>query len=124
MKDRIKELRKTLGLTLEEFGKRLGVTKAAISRLENGVNSVTDQMFTSICREFNVNEEWLRSGEGEMFVQVPEEDQYSKAAASLLKEDDVFAMEAIKLYHSLSSDQRIAVKNFILQLAENIKEKE
>ena len=124
MKDRIKELRKTLGLTLEEFGKRLGVTKAAISRLENGVNSVTDQMFTSICREFNVNEEWLRSGEGEMFVQVPEEDQYSKAAASLLKEDDVFAMEAIKLYHSLSAEQRIAVKNFILQLAENIKEKE
>lgn len=64
MKERIKELRQKLDLTLEEFGKRLGVTKTSISRIENGINNVTEQMFLSICREFNVNEDWLRNGTG------------------------------------------------------------
>ncbi len=67
MNGRIKELRKKLGLTLEKFGERLGVKKAAVSKWENGDN-ITDQMFKSICREFNVSEEWLRTGGGEMFV--------------------------------------------------------
>ena len=124
MHNRIKELREILSLTQEEFGKKIGSARNTIANYENGNRNPSNAVVNSICREFNVNEEWLRSGEGEMFVQVPEEDQYSKAAASLLKEDDVFAMEAIKLYHSLSSEQRAAVKNFILQLAKNIKEKE
>lgn len=67
MKERIKELRKTLGLTLESFGDKVGVGKSTISRIENGTNGLTEQMILSICREFNVNEEWLRSGTGEMF---------------------------------------------------------
>jgi transcriptional regulator with XRE-family HTH domain len=64
---RIKDVRKTVGLTLDAFGNRLGVSKAAISRLENGFNALTDQMCIAICREFSVNEQWLRTGEGEMF---------------------------------------------------------
>ena len=72
MNERIKELRKTLGLTLEKFGERLGVSKVAISLIENGKNALTDQMFKSICREFNVNENWLRTGNGEMFNDLPQ----------------------------------------------------
>ena len=67
MNERIKELRKELGLTLEQFGKRIGVTKVAISNIEKGKRNVTEQMFKSVCREFNVNEEWLRNGSGDMF---------------------------------------------------------
>ena len=67
MNERIKQLRKTLGLTLEKFSNRLGVGKTAISKLENNENNLTQQMFKAICREFNVNEEWLRDGTGEMF---------------------------------------------------------
>lgn len=67
MNERVKELRKVLGLTLEKFGDHVGVTKVAISNLEKGNRSVTDQMFKSICREFNVNPDWLRNGQGEMF---------------------------------------------------------
>lgn len=70
MNERIKELRKSLNLTLEKFGDRLGVTKVTVSRLENGERNVTDQMFKSICREFNVSENWLRTGKGEMYVPV------------------------------------------------------
>ena len=88
MKERIKELRKTLDLTLEGFGNKIGVTKTTISRIENGVNSVTNQMLTSICREFNVNEEWLRTGEGEMFVPLTRSEAIAEFAGSLMKEED------------------------------------
>ncbi len=71
MNERIKELRKNLNLTMEKFGIRLGVGKTAISKLENGERNLTELMFKSICREFNVNEEWLRNGKGEMFVSNP-----------------------------------------------------
>ena len=54
-------------MTLEKFGERVGVTKQTVSRIENGVNALTEQMLLSICREFDVNEDWLRTGEGEMF---------------------------------------------------------
>ena len=64
--ERVKQLRKARGLTLEKFGERLGVGKSAISDIERGRNSVTDQMRRSICREFGVREEWLRDGTGEM----------------------------------------------------------
>lgn len=69
MKERLKELRKELGLTMEEFGSNLGVRKSTISSLENGINKITDQMILSICNAYNVNEEWLRNGTGEMFVE-------------------------------------------------------
>ena len=61
MNERIKTLRKTLNLTLEQFGERVGVTKMTISRIENGKNNVTEQMCKSICREFNIREDWLRN---------------------------------------------------------------
>ena len=65
--DRVKILRKELGLTLEKFGERLGVGKTAISGIETGRRNLTEQMRKSICREFNVDYIWLTTGEGEMF---------------------------------------------------------
>lgn len=65
--ERLKAARKSLGLTLEKFGEKLGIKKNTLSQLENGVNSLTDQMIRSICREYKVNYDWLVHGEGEMF---------------------------------------------------------
>lgn len=59
-------------MTLEKFGEKLGVTKTTISRIEKGVNNLTDQMAKSICREYNVNYEYLMDGEGEMFTDLPD----------------------------------------------------
>lgn len=74
--ERIRFLRKDkLHLTLEEFGKHFGVTKVAFSKIENGQRGVTEQMILSICREFNVNENWLRTGEGDPFVERSREEQ-------------------------------------------------
>lgn len=66
MKERIKEIRKTKKLSQEAFGKRLGVSGAAISRLEQGERGVTEQMILSISREFGISEKWLRDGSGDM----------------------------------------------------------
>lgn len=66
--ERVREIRKSLGLTLEKFGEKLGVKKNAISQIETGRNSLTDQMTKAICREFCVDYIWLTTGEGEMFV--------------------------------------------------------
>lgn len=70
--ERVKEVRKALGLTLDKFGEKVGVKKQTVSRIENGVNNVTDQMVLSICREFNVNYDYLMNGEGEMFDDLPQ----------------------------------------------------
>lgn len=67
--ERVKEVRKSLGLTLEKFGEKLGVTKVAISNIEKGNRNLTEQMTKSICREFGADYMWLTTGEGEMFVE-------------------------------------------------------
>ena len=66
--ERVREIRKSLGLTLEKFGEKLGVKKNAISQIETGRNSLTDQMTKAICREFGVDYIFLTTGEGEMFI--------------------------------------------------------
>ncbi len=64
--DRIKEVRKANNLTMEQFGKTIGLSKSAISLIEKGTNGTTDQTIQSICREFGVSEVWLRTGQGQM----------------------------------------------------------
>lgn len=71
--ERVKEVRKTLGLTLEKFGDRLGIQKAAVSKIEKGENSLTDANIKAICREFSVDYMWLTTGEGEMFVETDDD---------------------------------------------------
>ena len=66
--ERIREIRKTMKLTMEQFGEKIGVTKSTISNIENGNRNATEHMIKSICREFNVDYMWLTTGEGEMFV--------------------------------------------------------
>lgn len=67
MKERIKALRKTLGLTQQEFADRVGLKRNSLANYETGRNTPMDAVMKSICREFNVNETWLRTGNGEMF---------------------------------------------------------
>lgn len=66
MKNRIKQIRKESGLTQVEFGEKIGVKGNTVTNYETGLRNPTDAVLLSICREFNVNEEWLRTGEGEM----------------------------------------------------------
>ena len=85
--ERVKEVRKSLGLTLEKFGARLGVTKVAIFNIEKGNRNLTEQMTKSICREFNVDYGWLTTGVGEMFVD-SDEDFLARVDAILVDENE------------------------------------
>lgn len=121
MNERLKKLRKTLDLTQQEFADKIGSVQNTITGYESGRRNPSDPIINNICKTFNVNENWLRTGEGEMFIKVPEEDQYSKAAASILKEDDALGIEGLKLYYALDPDEKKAVRNYILSLADAIR---
>jgi len=88
MNERFKELRKFLKLSQEEFGKRIGITKASVSRLESGENNPSDQTVMLICNGFNVDETWLRTGEGEMFRERSMEDVLTDFMKDLSFEGD------------------------------------
>lgn len=104
--EKIKEIRKHLGLTMEKFGERVGVGKTAISNIENNNRNLTDQMTISICREFNVNEDWLRTGEGEMFKPLSRSETIAKFAGELMKdEDDSFRRQLVEALAQLDEKE-------------------
>lgn len=111
--ERVKEVRKSLGLTLEKFGEKLGVGKTAISNIEKGNRNLTEQMTKSICREYGVDYMWLTSGEGEMFVE-SDDDFFERIDRIMAGED-----EARKnLFKSLlyASDEDIAAFQRIIDM--------
>lgn len=120
MKERIREIRKNLRLTMEEFGKRLGVTKVTISRLESGVNNVTDQMFTSICREFNINEDWLRNGTGNMFKEKDFEVELMEwAGRTLGGSSTAFKKGFVSMLMRLKDDEWLLLQEKLREILEN-----
>lgn len=119
--ERVRALRKELGLTLQAFGDRLGVTRATVSRIENGVNNLSDQMVVSICREYGVSEEWLRDGVGEMFVPVTRNEKIARFAGELMKDETPdFRRQLVEILADLNDEQWDALADFAERLA-NIK---
>lgn len=104
--ERIRELRKALKLTLDRFGERVGVKKSALSQIENGKSGVTDQMIKSICREFDVSETWIRTGEGEMFPPVDRRTEIARLTRQLLnEEEDSFKNRFISMLADLNVEE-------------------
>ncbi|WP_369354395.1 helix-turn-helix domain-containing protein [Lysinibacillus capsici] len=113
MNERMRYLRKTLGFNQKEMGDKIKLSQTHISSLENGARDATDRIISDICREFNVNEQWLRTGEGEIFIQ-PETfslDEY--AQKSQLSE---LELDIIKSYMDLNKDVRQAILKTAQQL--------
>lgn len=123
--ERIKELRKYLQLTLEKFGEKLGVGKTAISKIENNERGVTEQMVKAICREFDVNEDWLRTGEGNMFIELSEQEKVMKYTGLLLKDEDSAVANAIQAlivtYEQLDDTSKATLNKIIMQYIDNLK---
>ena len=123
MKERIKELRKTLGLTLESFGDKVGVGKSTISRIENGTNGLTEQMILSICREFNVNEEWLRYGTGEMFKDMTLDEEIISFIGDIQWDtSNTFKKRFISAISKLNEEEWNVLEKIIVDMASNIEE--
>lgn len=115
--ERVNEVRKSLGLTLEKFGEKLGVTKTTISRIEKGVNNLTDQMAISICREYNVNYDYLVYGEGEMFDDLPQTIVDELCAQYDLND---FDKALVEMYVSLPAGSRERIKEYMKQLVKKV----
>lgn len=106
MNERIKDIRKALGLTQEEFGRRLGIKRNTLSQIENGINNVTDQVVKLICSEFGVREEWIRYGEGDMYPPADREAEIARLTKQLLsEEDDSFKNRLISALAKLNESQ-------------------
>ena len=122
IKDRIKLVRTTLGETQAEFAQAINRTQSLFARYENGTNNINDRTIADICREFNVNEQWLRAGEGPMFKQQDNLDNMLTAdVAKLVRSSDEFTKKLIHNYLSLPQEARDEVKKFILKLAQEDK---
>lgn len=85
MKDRFKELRKELNVTQQEFADKLKISRNFVAQIEMGSKVPSDRTIDDVCREFNVNEEWLRTGNGDMFVPGIKDKQISAMLADVMK---------------------------------------
>lgn len=106
MNERIRKLRKHLDLTQREFAEKIGVKQNTVAQYEMGRNVPIDSVISLICREFNVNEEWLRNGTGEMFVELDKEDLLMEWAGRVLGSDSAsFKKRFVKMLMSLSESE-------------------
>lgn len=113
MNERMKELRKAMGKSQEEFGKILGITKSGVSDIESGRRNVTEQHIIMLRNE-NVNEDWLRTGNGEMFIPETKDKQISKMLADVLKcEDSDFKKRLIVALSKMDDTGWNALEKFI-----------
>lgn len=96
MNERIKKLRKELGFTQQEFADKIGMKRNTIANYETDRNEPSNSVISLICREFNVNESWLRTGEGEMFLPKP-----------------TAALDALAAEYGLSNDDYVLVEKFL-----------
>jgi len=118
MNERLKKLRKTLDLTQQKFGERIGVKGNTIAQYELGRNEPIDAVINLICREFNVNEEWLRSGTGDMFLPVDRNADIAKLTKMLLDEEsDSFKNRFISMLANLTTGEWEFLEQKAMELA-------
>lgn len=121
MNDRIALVRKATGLTQEKFGERLGLSRNFMWMIENGTRIPSDRTIGDICREFNVNETWLRTGEGEMFIQIPESEKIAAFLADITAtECDDFKRRFIEMLAELEPEDW----KLLERMAEKLQKKE
>ena len=123
MGERVKELRKALGLSGEKFGEKIGVTRSAISDIERGRNGLSDSNILAICREFNVNEEWLRTGMGEMFKDMSLDEEIISFIGEIQWDtSNTFKKRFISALSKLSEEEWNVLEKIIVDMASNIEE--
>jgi len=122
--ERVKTLRKDmLNLTADKFGAKLGIQKSAVSKIERGENNLSETLLLSICREFGVNEKWLRTGEGEPFIEKSKDQQIQEMVDEIMatKPED-FRRRFVHALTLLDADGWKALEKFIDSISEANKE--
>lgn len=109
MNARIKEVRQLSGLTQAQFADRLNISRNYIALMEIGDRVPSDRTIADICREFGISEHWLRTGEGEMQIQVSEDDGLTQIFMEIGASDDELAKAAIRMYWHLSEKEKAVI---------------
>ena len=120
--DRVRQLRKELGLNQSDFGKKIGMKQTSVSTMEAQGATVSDQAIKAICNTFSVNETWLRTGQGEMFNTAKVDDAFSRLADQY--ELDYIGQEILRTYLQLDNTGRAAISRFAMMLTANIQKRE
>ncbi|MCF2701584.1 helix-turn-helix transcriptional regulator [Enterocloster clostridioformis] len=116
MKDRIKKLRRQLDMTQDDFSKKLGLARNSIASYETGRREPTNAIVVSICREFGINEIWLRTGEGgddNMFTKVSDDDRFSLNLGKLSTTENEFIRNGINLLAETDPEKLKILENFM-----------
>ena len=123
MGERVKELRKALGLSGEKFGEKIGLKRNSLSQIETGKNNLSEQNILSICREFNVNEDWLRYGTGEMFKDMTLDEEIISFIGEIQWDtSNTFKKRFISAISKLNEEEWNILEKIIVDMASNVEE--
>ncbi len=125
MQKQIKELRSHVGLNQTDFGARIGVRQSTIAGWETGQRIPPDSAIVSICREFHVDEHWLRTGEGEMFIQIARDEEIMRFVGNVMHgEEDNFRRRFLLALSRLPAERWNDIEAFAQQITTNDKNPE
>ena len=125
MNDRIKKVRTALGLSQQEFADRIGIKRGAVANYEVGRNEPIDAVISLICREFNVSERWLRTGDGDMFVQISRDKEIMRFVGDVMQgEDDNFRRRFLLALARLPEEHWADIEDFARQVTAERKKEE
>ena len=113
MKDRIKEIRNYYKLSQEQFGARIGITRASVSQIEKGTNGASNATLLNICREFNINKDWLETGNGNMFLELSRAEMAANIVGNAISSGDDFVISTFVALGQLTPQQWAVVKDFV-----------
>ena len=123
MGERVKELRKALGLSGEKFGEKIGLKRNSLSQIETGKNNLSEQNILAICREFNVNEDWLRYGTGEMFKDMTLDEEIISFIGEIQWDtSNTFKKRFISAISKLNEEEWNILEKIIVDMASDIEE--
>jgi len=123
LNDRIRAIRKAVDLTQAEFAGRIGIKPNTVTSYETGLRMPSDAIIVSICREFNVSEVWLRTGEGEMFVDLGEDAELTQVLAEIQVSDDDTIKDVLVAYWELEEKEKAAIRKLIDGIVRRQKER-
>ena len=123
MEDRVKLVRKQEGLTQADFGASLGVSRATIASIESGRQAINDTFIRLLCLNFDIDENWLRTGQGEMYVNISRDDEIITAVSEIFDGEDQFKKDLISVLVKLPEEHWSVLAEFAAEMLKKQQER-